>query len=307
MSTGCVCSVWRRAKPSSRWTKVLARSAACSALASSRAERAIAVAVFALQQVERAGDRRQQIVEVVGDAAGQLAERLQLLRFVQLRHRRSQLGGALLDPLLEIGGELVELLEPGARLILPAPAAQRRLRQADEGGRMERPLQEGDVAEQLEEAAGLGIALEPAAALGQQDEREVGPFGLRVDPAGQGVEVGCRERFLGDDGEARRRLQSSSTSCETSPTTSPRMPASASMPRATERVAALRRKDQRAFGDCRTSLGGGSRASWRSLFDQLRHAAKHALEAHQRLAQRDAAARRSDIRGSCPRARRCAS
>ena len=103
-----VCSVCRRAKPSRRWTSVLARSAACSALRSRRADRASSSAYCLLQQVERAGDRGQQIVEVVRDAAGQLAERLELLRLVELRDRRFVLGGALLDPLLEVGGELVQ-------------------------------------------------------------------------------------------------------------------------------------------------------------------------------------------------------
>ena len=53
------------------------------------------------QQVEVADHRRQQIVEIVRDAAGQLAERLQLLRFVQLGERELVIAGALLDPRLQ--------------------------------------------------------------------------------------------------------------------------------------------------------------------------------------------------------------
>ena len=147
---------------------------------------------IALQEVERAGDRGQQVVEIVRDAAGQLAERLELLGLVQLRHRRLVLGGALLDTLLEVGGELVQFLEPCARLILPAAAAQRRLGEADERGRMERPLEEGDVAEHVKKAPGRGVALQPAAALGQEDEGEVGPFGLRRRSNPTGLKIAFR-------------------------------------------------------------------------------------------------------------------
>ena len=155
------------------------REQACRAL--------VAIGIFALENVESAGDRRQQIVEVVRHAAGQLAERLQLLGLVQLRDRGRMLCRPFLDAALQIRRELVQFLEPRPRLILPAAPAKRRLRQADQGRRVERPLEEGDVAEQLEEAPGLGIALEPAAALGEQDERKVRPFRLGVEPAGQSV------------------------------------------------------------------------------------------------------------------------
>ena len=106
------------------------------------------------------------------DAAGQLAERFQLLGLMQLGHRRFALGRAILNALLKVGRELVQFLQPCARLILPATAAERRLGQADEGGRMEWSFEEGHVPEELEEPAGLGIALEPAAALGQKHERK---------------------------------------------------------------------------------------------------------------------------------------
>ena len=42
-------------------------------------------AIFALEKIQGTRDWRQQIVEIVSDASGQLAERLQLLRFVKLR------------------------------------------------------------------------------------------------------------------------------------------------------------------------------------------------------------------------------
>ena len=51
-----------------------------------------------LQQREIAEHGHQQIVEVVRDAAGQLAQALHLLHLVHLRQRRLALAGALLDP-----------------------------------------------------------------------------------------------------------------------------------------------------------------------------------------------------------------
>ena len=80
------------------------------------------------QQVEVADHRGQQIVEVVRDAAGELAERFELLRFVELGQRALALAGALLDPRFErlVGGlqmflARLQLFQPGARLVLPPP------------------------------------------------------------------------------------------------------------------------------------------------------------------------------------------
>ena len=78
------------------------------------------------QYVGRALDDGQQVVEIVGDAAGQLAERLHLLRLAQLL-----LGmGALLDLDLELGISVAQRL--GARLDLALGPAQRRLRDAED-------------------------------------------------------------------------------------------------------------------------------------------------------------------------------
>ena len=111
----------------------------------------------------------------MGDAAGQLAERFELLRFVQLGHGGFALGGPLLDALLEVGGQRVQFLEPRPRFILAPAAPQRGFRQADEGRRMKWPLEERHVSEDVEIAAGVRVALEAAAAPGQKDKREVRP------------------------------------------------------------------------------------------------------------------------------------
>jgi len=67
---------------------------------------------------------------------------------------------------------------------------------------VERTLEEGDVAEHFQIAACRRVALQPAAALSQQNEREIRPFGLPVEPVRQGSSVGPRERFLCDDSAA---------------------------------------------------------------------------------------------------------
>jgi len=61
-----------------------------------------------LQQVQRAGDRHQEIVEVVRDAAGELADGFQLLRFVEFGQRFLARGGFLAHALFERGGELAQ-------------------------------------------------------------------------------------------------------------------------------------------------------------------------------------------------------
>ena len=60
--------------------------------------------------LHRAGDARQQIVEVVREATGQLADRLHLLRLPQLLLGAHQLGGALRHALLQ---RLVERAQRG--------------------------------------------------------------------------------------------------------------------------------------------------------------------------------------------------
>ena len=54
------------------------------------------------QQFEIAEDGHQQIVEVVRDAAGELAEALHLLHLMHLRQRRLAFAGALLDALFQL-------------------------------------------------------------------------------------------------------------------------------------------------------------------------------------------------------------
>ena len=75
------------------------------------------------QQVEIAHHRHQQIVEVMRDAAGELPDRLHLLRLAQLllrlfagRDFLHQVGGALLDALLEGRGQFRQRRALGSQL-----------------------------------------------------------------------------------------------------------------------------------------------------------------------------------------------
>ena len=163
----------------------------------------------AAEQVEIADHRGEKIVEIMRHPAGQLAERLELLRLVELGHGTLMLAGAFVDAgfegFIDLAKALLAVLErdqPGAGLILATAGAQRRSGDADEGGRVERPFEEGHVAEQFEQSPGGRIALQPAA-LGEDDERQVGPFGLGVDPVGQAVEIDPHQRFFGDQRKAR--------------------------------------------------------------------------------------------------------
>jgi hypothetical protein len=112
-----------------------------------------------VQQVERACDRSEEIVEIVGDAPGKLSEGLQLLDLVKLRNRRLMLGGSFFDAPLKVFGEVVELDEAGSRFILATPGTKRRLGDADQGRRVERPFEKGRIAEYLEVAARGWVAL----------------------------------------------------------------------------------------------------------------------------------------------------
>ena len=82
-STSSAWSVWRRPNASSWRVRSLARTAA-SRIAATFSLRGVAALELALQQVAVADHRGHQVVEVVRDPAGELADRLHLLRLAQL-------------------------------------------------------------------------------------------------------------------------------------------------------------------------------------------------------------------------------
>ncbi len=66
---------------------------------------------------------------------------------------------------------------------------------------MEGPLQERHIAQQLEIASGGRVALQPSTAPRQQDEGQVRPFPLPVEPLRQRSESTPGKRLLGHDDE----------------------------------------------------------------------------------------------------------
>jgi len=72
---------------------------------------------------------------------------------------------------------------------------------------MKGPFEEGDIAENFEVAASCGIPLKPAPALSQQDEREIRPLGLFVDPLRQIRQICVSYRFLSNHRKTRSRAQ----------------------------------------------------------------------------------------------------
>jgi hypothetical protein len=66
---------------------------------------------------------------------------------------------------------------------------------------MERPFDEGDVSEGLGQPGCRRVAFEATPMLGQQDERKVGPRGLRRNPLHHCAYVGAAGCFLGQDGQ----------------------------------------------------------------------------------------------------------
>ena len=74
-------------------------------------------------EVEAADDHRQHVVEVVGDAAGQLADRLHLLDLAQLRLGRGALGRLGLEPLIGLAKLARALLDRLVELASRATAS----------------------------------------------------------------------------------------------------------------------------------------------------------------------------------------
>ena len=109
MSTGTGCNGWRRANASSRCTRILARSADFAAPAISRCSRS-PPRPLRCKQVESADDGREEIVEVVRHAAGELAHRLHLLALAERVLRLLALGDGGFDPGLERRVELPQRL-----------------------------------------------------------------------------------------------------------------------------------------------------------------------------------------------------
>ena len=174
------------------------------------------------QELEVAQHGGQQVVEVVRHAAGELADRFQLLHVAQLflgalalgnlRNQRIvgmlELRGALVDPpfqsvvhLLQAQLTLAQILEQCPGFVLAATALDGGAGDAQQRRRMERSFDERHVAQCLEPASGDGIALRPAAVIRHQHEGQVGPCRLARQPQRQWLEVGGADRLFGHQNE----------------------------------------------------------------------------------------------------------
>ena len=93
-------------------------------------------------------------------------------------------------------------LQAAPRFVLPPSRSQPSAGKTNQRRWVKRSLQKRDVAERLKEAPRRRIAFQAATALGQQDEREIRPFLLGVDEAGEAMEIGATQRLLRHDREA---------------------------------------------------------------------------------------------------------
>jgi len=99
------------------------------------------------------------------------------------------------------------VLELRPRFVLPQSRAPRRAGETDQCRGVKWPFEERDVAQRLEQPYRARVALEPTAARGQDDEREVGPFGLVRNKPSEIAQIGAAQRLLSDDRESSTAAQ----------------------------------------------------------------------------------------------------
>ncbi|MGX1341762.1 hypothetical protein AB7M73_007022 [Bradyrhizobium japonicum] len=171
---------------------------------------------LAVEYVEATGDHHQQIVEVVRHPAGQLSDGFDLLGLPKrlldpgtLVHLDAQLldgfckGPRALDhQRLELLSRLFARREQGPDFILAPPRAQCRLNGAGQRHWLNRPFEQRDVTEKRDNAAAPGEDGRLLAMAGQDDEGQVGPGRLALDPLCQRQGVFPEQRFLGNENGA---------------------------------------------------------------------------------------------------------
>ncbi|MDH1669445.1 hypothetical protein N5E16_04080 [Stutzerimonas stutzeri] len=167
----------------------------------------------AVEHVEPAGNHHQQVVEVMGDAAGELADGLDFLRLAQglldtgaFGHLRAQflvglfqLAGPFDHQRFELVRGAFARFEQRAHLVLAMPPAQRRLHGTGEGDALHRTFQQRDVAQRGDHALAPGGHGRLLMLAGEHHEGKIGPGRLSVDPGGQSREVMAEQAFLGDE------------------------------------------------------------------------------------------------------------
>ena len=246
------------------------------------------------QQIEVADDRGEQVVEVVGDAAGQLAERLQLLRLVQLGERKlvvracapttraSSVSFACGAAPRSAGALRGRARASYCRRRARSAARARLTRVVGWNGRSRKVT----LPSASSSAPPLGIALEPAAAGASAARREgrtipAARRSSRTARAGRGRAALPRSRA-----RSRRRSAARATSAARSRQIIDAMPDSPQhrRPRPPHRGPRGARISARSESVAwRHSAPSSISASLGA--DQLGHAAQHALEVDQRLAR----------------------
>ncbi|KAF1854886.1 hypothetical protein Lal_00009772 [Lupinus albus] len=180
-------------------------------------------------QVHAALDHVQEVVEIVGDAARQAPDGFHLLELhhrqlhalafddfvhqavVGLGQRTRAFLDACLQRLVQVQQRGLALFQPAggaavvgqdvARLELAAPCAQGRSGGAAQRARVQGPFEQDDVA-QVAQAGTRVVRRQADRVRDQDDEGEVGPRFLLVEPGTQARQVGAVQRFLGDDRRA---------------------------------------------------------------------------------------------------------
>ena len=163
-----------------------------------------------IEEADIAEHHGQQVVEVVGNSGGELADRFEPLHLAQRRldalallhlaHKLTVGGGQFCGPLLHARFQL--LVQPPA-LVLAAAAAQIGLHDTEQRRRVKRPLEQADIAQRAGQLLGGGVSLDPSAMLRQDDKGKVGPHRLRGDPIHESPRINAAKGFFGDNGELR--------------------------------------------------------------------------------------------------------
>ena len=127
-------------------------------------------------EVEAARDPGEQVVEIVGQAAGELADRFHLLRLAQGLFRAPQFFGAFFDPLLQGSGQVPQVRQGAVALVGQGPAGVHVQQHAGKA-------QRGAIRRQFDVAVGLQPVV---AAVTAADPVLVGIAATAADDVGDG-------------------------------------------------------------------------------------------------------------------------
>ena len=173
----------------------------------------LATGMATLHEVEAADDAGEQVIEVVGDAAGELADGFDLLRLPQgffdvrtLVHLSAQFqvgllqrAGALDHEGLELVRSLFAGLDQGAHFILPKTPANGGQQGTGQGDALYRAFQQRNVAQDRDHALTPRADRRLSMLAGQHHERKIGPGRLLVGPVAEVLEILPEQGLFGDE------------------------------------------------------------------------------------------------------------